>query len=318
MIYCLMARAVPESVRAAVARAYECDPNDEPIVERRADDRRRRAERRTNPWDPILPRTNKLERRTVRNLDGRRVAERRGVLLPLSHMMDLPRPARRWADHISFAGFFTGTPDWEDDVASERLVIRIQGGDTSAFEHLYKLWFNRVYGCLRATISDPIEVEGELQNVFGELYDSIEDYDPRVMPFRSWLGAIVASRDDSGSEILDDDQDRWAERWPAHADSHAFDWLSDEELFLLVSRLPSMQRRIVVLHYFLGVGSSSLAHLFDAAPAEVSEMHARALRFMSACVAAANGRPGYSGRHPMRAQRRPATVIRQRRLALMP
>src|SRR5436305_11853725 len=102
MIFCLMDRAVPERVRATIARTYQCDPEVEVILERRNHDRRRLAERRMNPWDPMVPRQKRRERRAVRNHDGRRVAERRGVLVPTEEMMDLPRAARRWADHLSF------------------------------------------------------------------------------------------------------------------------------------------------------------------------------------------------------------------------
>ena len=59
---------MPERVRAAIARTYQCDPEVEVILERRSQDRRGPAERRMNPWDPMVPRQNRLERRAVRDV----------------------------------------------------------------------------------------------------------------------------------------------------------------------------------------------------------------------------------------------------------
>jgi RNA polymerase sigma-70 factor (ECF subfamily) len=316
MIYCLIRPEVTGKARTAIERWYAVDDGVEVLTDHRKRERRACADRRLVPWDSAL-RPRLPERRRVHSLDGRRVAERRGVLVSTEQMMELPKVARRWADYICFAGLVQGTDDWLDDVEADRLVTRVQLGDLAAFEQLYKKWFNRVYRCLRIHTHDTDEVEEQLQEIFATVLDSLQDYDPQFGPFRCWLAQFVLQYSEPYDGMLDDDQDRVLERWPASADRHVFDWLPDDELFLLVSRLPAQQRDVVVLHYLLGVSPAQIAELLERPAEEIDEQHDRALRFMGACVAAVTRRPGYSGRHPMSVRRRLAPVTSVRRLALL-
>jgi len=317
MMYCVVPRALTRKVAAAIGRMYAEDPTVEVIVERREADRRGTTERRVVSDNNA--RTRMSERRRVRNFDGLRVAERRGVLVPSFGNMPLPRVARRFEHEIAFCGLLGPSPTWVEEVQSARLALKHQAGDTLAFETLYKMWFDRVYAFLNVIHVSAGATEDAVQRVFLSVHDQIGEFNNGKTSFRSWLATrllgVVEPSVAASDELVDTDS-RLLERWAGPPDMHALRWLRDSELLMLVGRLSSPQREVVALHYLLAMSPNQIAEVLACSTDDVCELHNRGLGFMSGCVTSLSRRPGYSGRHPMSARRREGVVTWNRRMAL--
>jgi DNA-directed RNA polymerase specialized sigma24 family protein len=316
MIYCVVPRDSGRRLAATLERIYSDDPGLEVIVERRTENRRRRVERRgAGVFARRMP-SLRPDRRRIRNFDGRRIAERRGVLIPTTYDLPPSRGLRRHADQIQFFGRIEPIGDWVEDTAGARLATRIQAGDNAAFQEIYAAWFDRIYNFFRIVTRRPDDVEPAMQDAFLRLHASMADYD-YLTSFRTWLATTITPAYEVDADWDWEDGDtRVLERWAGNADPSVLEWLADSELSVLVGRLPSPQREVVALHYVLGLSPMQVAEVLDRPVDEINDHHARALRFISGCVTSLSRRPGYSGRHPMLARRRPATVIRSRQRAL--
>jgi RNA polymerase sigma factor (sigma-70 family) len=315
MLYCVVAGEAPRKVRDALARQYEDDPTVRVIVEQRVASRRQRPERRVNLAGG---RARIFDRRAVRNPDGLRVADRRTVLGPSFRQLALPRAARGHQEKIVFGSPMPRTAAWGEDVASARLALDHQSGDTRAFESLYELWFDRTYTFMRTVTGHQEEIEEAVNVAFGRLFDRLGAFDPSALSFRVWLGAIVTEIALAAEHEIDGEQAemRILDRWVGPADLEALSWLRDDELLVLLRQLPSPQREVVALGYIFGLDPQPVADIVGLVDDEVHEMHDRALRFMSGCLTSLSRRPGYSGRLPAVERRRyyPVTTGRKRAL----
>jgi DNA-directed RNA polymerase specialized sigma24 family protein len=301
-------------VGEALRRHFEDDPTVSVIAGRRADERRE-TDRRIGQ----AGRTPRLvERRRVTHPDGLRVAERRAVLGPSFRQLTLPRAARHHADSIVFGMHLPRPFESLDDVASARLALAHQAGDTRAFESIYRMWFDRTYTFFSTVFVAPADIEDAVNTAFARAFERLGDFMPIAGSFRKWYCAIVA---DLALEFIQGDDAELAEtrlldRWVGEADLDALQWLRDEDLILLVRQLPSPQREVVALNYVFSLDRDDIAEIVNSAPVEIDEMHDRALRFMSGCLTSLSRRPGFSGRLPMLARRRyyPVTTGRKRAL----
>jgi len=315
MTYCVVPRDLTRKVAEALARMYADEPTIEVIVERRDGDRRMTAERRSGQRGA---RSRIVERRHVRNADGRRVAERRGVLVPSFGQMPLPRVARRYEDRIAFCGLIGPSPTWVEEVESTRLALAHQTGDTRAFEALYMKWFDRTLTFSKVMHGNQEQAEEALQLAFVAAFGDLKDFQPSAMSFRTWLARHALGQAPPSMVEADHDEGdaRLLERWAGPPDMQALRWLQDSEILVLIGRLPSPQREVVALHYVFAMSPGQIAELLACTADEVTDLHDRALRFMSGCVTSLSRRPGYSGRHPMRARPRNGVVTLSRKMAL--
>src|SRR5688572_8353744 len=72
------------------------------------------------------------------------------------------------------------------------LVARAQGGDQQAFADLYEAYRPLVYRFLRRRIDGADEVVEDLtEDVFVKLYEKLDRYVERGLPFTAWLYRIA-------------------------------------------------------------------------------------------------------------------------------
>jgi RNA polymerase sigma-70 factor (ECF subfamily) len=317
VVYCVIPRDLAAELHAPLRRHFASRGDVEVVVERRCRDRRV-AERRVDP-EP----TAEDNRRRIRNLGGRRVAERRAALAPVP-APELPRRARPHAERLLFVERVVRTSEQEEDVDTARLVTRIQAGDRELVGELYLRYFDRIFGYVQMVLRDRHEAEDITQQVFVRVLEALPAYERREQRFRAWLFAIVRNQlvdelrkrnrlDLVEPRALEEQRDRTVNGEP---DLSALGWISDRELMLFVERLPVQHRQVLVLRYMLDLPAKDIARILDRSPADVRKIQERALRFLSKRLSALGRTPREDERAHWR--RRPSFmgVLRSRRFAL--
>src|SRR5437762_841964 len=94
--YCLVPPDLAGELHDLLRRHLRHEPSVEVVVERRREERRQEPHRRAEPL------TTPEERRRVRNVDGRRVADRRGPAMQVEPPGELPAELRAHADRLAF------------------------------------------------------------------------------------------------------------------------------------------------------------------------------------------------------------------------
>ena len=290
------------------------------VIERRDEDRRGCDRREEGPhYAPDE------ERRVVRNVAGRRLSERRATLVPVACPGELPRRARIVVDRLVFVERLEAGLESVEDLDTARLVTRIQAGDEAGFGELYTRYFDRVYAYMRIALDDSHEAEDVAQQVFLQVLEALPRYELRSSPFRAWLFRIVRNtaikhlakhrriEPEDPSEL----DRRRLRRDDGAEDMSALSWVGDEELLLLIERLPTAQRQVMMLRYMMDLTCPEIAAILGRSPDAVRQLQHRALTFLRERLVAV-GREPKQARVPMSMRRRPALsrVIPARRLAL--
>jgi RNA polymerase sigma-70 factor (ECF subfamily) len=238
---------------------------------------------------------------------------------------ELPRRARRHAERLVFVQRIEPSDRHEEEVDTNRLIIRFQGGDQDAVSDLYMRYFNRVYSYLRLALRDPHEAEDIAQEVFMRVIGALERFQIRPdQSFTNWLMRIarnlaVTSLTSRG-RISVEDPTRLNER-QAHLpqlDTRAFEWISDDELMMFVERLPLAQRQVLFLSYMLGLNGEEIAAVLAMSPAAVRKARSRATRMLESrlAIVVQGSSSSRFTREPMRVVLRHARVLRARRFVL--
>ena len=185
-----------------------------------------------------------------------------------------------------------------EDEDTTRLVIRAQTGDREAFAAIYTRYFDRVYAYLRVALNDAAEAEDATQKVFMSVLESLPAYELREgRPFRAWLFRIARNRaldhHRAGGRVSPEDPTELDRRLEAEdkTDLRALTWTSDEDLLLLIERLPEAQRQALMLRYVLGFSSAEIAEVMERSEPAVRQLNHRALDFLRIRLAAAGREP---------------------------
>jgi RNA polymerase sigma-70 factor, ECF subfamily len=269
MLLCLVPRQVAdetiEPLRAALAPRWHV------LVERRTRMRRRVGDRRA------ATATSAADRRRVRNVDGRRVADRRVGGRPA---LAPPLPAELSVLDLVFVEVEPLTQTQTEDADSARLVVRVQSGDRDAFGRLYLRYFDGIYGYLRTALRDPHEAEDAAQDVFMQALRAMPSYELRGQPPRRWLFRIARNQAiDRARRCRSHPEDPVTLEARLDADPHdAFDCLlSDAALLAHIKRLPDAQREVLFLRYAAGFAATEIAAMTNRLPSAVRQLHHRAI-----------------------------------------
>lgn len=319
IVYCIVPRELASVLHEVLRRHFLYEPGIEVIVERRAGDRRSPGERRSS-----LDARPGVDRRAIRGSAGRRAGERRATLVGVDQPQ-LPRKARRFAAEIVFVERLEPATPRAEDLDSDRIVARIQGGEAEAFSLLYARYYDRVYSYLRIVLGDVHEAEDGAQQVFVNVLRALPEYEPRA-PFRGWLFVIVRNhalallKRRSRVELVDPDllsNDYEAETSVEFFDRSALGWITDRELLMFVERLPLPQRQVLLLRYFADLPHAEIARILGRSSEDVRILAHRALNQLRRRLTTVGHAASRTRRAPVVRCRDQAFILRRRRFALM-
>lgn len=164
------------------------------------------------------------------------------------------------------------TPAVSEDAAQtlDDLLERVGRGDSRAFEHLYDLAANSVFGIVRRVLRDPAQSEEVTQEVLIEVWRTSTRFDPSRGSASSWILTMAHRRAIDrvrASQAAQDRDQRTAQR------EHTRDYdvvseqvetrLEQQQVQRCLSTLTDLQRESVRLAYYGGYTYREVAELLD-------------------------------------------------------
>jgi RNA polymerase sigma-70 factor (ECF subfamily) len=321
MTYCVIPAALDRKLGRTLRRMYADDPSVTVLVDRRVGDRRGGADRRSQT-PAVTP--SALERRKVKNLDGRRVAPRRAMVVPAAPL-PLPRRAQRHADRLQWVTRLEPSAQRVERLARTRLICLAQAGDRAALEAVCLSCFNQVYTFLRLALGDSETAEELTNEVFSDVVEGLSGFHVANEPFHVGIARIMLAHvagHPVGQRLMGDpaiDADPVGPSLPSGAESGGFaplDALSDAELVLLVERLPTTQRQVLLLRYQMGLGIGEIALVTGMSPDAVRRYLTRALEVLDGKLSLLSRPSRSASRNPMTRLLRLGPVLRERTYAV--
>ena len=174
------------------------------------------------------------------------------------------------------AGFVAGPSarlnEHDPDLAGA--VRRAQEGDEGAIRYLYLRYKDNIYGYVLSVVRDPHDAEDVTQHVFLKLIGVIHKYEPREVPFTSWL--LRVARNAALDHLR---QRRLVPCEEVYAPGDAGDDVGRDRRWGLeqaLAELSSEQRNVVVLRHLVGLSPGEIAERMGRSEASVHGLHHRA------------------------------------------
>jgi RNA polymerase sigma-70 factor (ECF subfamily) len=172
---------------------------------------------------------------------------------------------------------FRASPAREEndrDPAIARAVARAKSGDDDAIRFLYLRYKDNVYGYVLSILRDAHEAEDVTQTVFIKLMSVIHKYEPREVPFTSWILRVARNvAIDSLRQRRPVPCEEVFEPTRAADDSgRERRWGLEQAL----ETLPDDQRDVVVLRHLVGLSPGEIADRMGRTEASIHGLHHRA------------------------------------------
>lgn len=314
MAYCVVPPNMAGRARRSIERAVRDEADVEILVERRSRDRRGGPERRRGPVGYVPA----LERRRVGYPDGRRVAERRAVLVPVEAPSGLGRTVGRHDAELSFLEPLDVPEDFRADIEAVRAIVRFKSGE-SDFAELYDRWFDPVWIYLSVTLDRGVDVELQVSITLADAFRELAGAVPSPTQVRAWLfGLAYRTARPRGLELP---RPLTADGGPLpeldDPGEPGLSWLTDDDLLLLIERRPPAERHVLVLRYFAGLAFVEIASIMGIEASGAVALHRAAVASLDATLAGVGRSPRMEERHPMGRLIHQTPALRQRRRALL-
>lgn len=172
----------------------------------------------------------------------------------------------------------------DDAVPAQRvraLVERAQRGERAAFEELYTIHFDRIYGYLHMSVGNRHDAEDLTNQVFVKMLESIGKFRWRKVPFSAWLFRIAhnAAMDHFRANrrwVVEPDVEPHGAPEPSAEDA-ALAGLGDEAAMAAIAQLSDEQRQVLTLKFVFDFSNAEAAQILDKTEGAVKSLQHRAL-----------------------------------------
>jgi RNA polymerase sigma-70 factor (ECF subfamily) len=169
----------------------------------------------------------------------------------------------------------------------ERFIRNAQQGDARAFGRLYDAYFERIFGFVRARVSDVEDARDLTATVFMRAWEALPSYDCRGVPFAAWLfriarNAIIDEYRRTAREpqwVREDDAQVVAD--PASLDETIVARCDAEAVRRALQMLTDEQAAVVVLRFLWDMPIAEVAKALDKSEGAVKAMQHRAMRMLA-------------------------------------
>jgi RNA polymerase sigma-70 factor (ECF subfamily) len=149
-----------------------------------------------------------------------------------------------------------------EETNDAELLRRIAGGDSYAFDALYRRYVRSVYGLALRRLRDRVDAEDAVQQAFAAVWRSARTYRPERGPVSPWLYAIARNaivdrrrggRVETTAELPD------APSGDAGPDEHAEASYVSWRVHRALEELPPTEREVLELAYWSGLSQTEVA-----------------------------------------------------------
>lgn len=168
----------------------------------------------------------------------------------------------------------TSLDQHDGDTAIAQAVARAKSGDQEAIRFLYIRYKDNIYGYVLSMIRDQHEAEDVTQQVFLKLIGAIHKYEPRQVPFTSWLLRVARNvavdhlrrqRSVPCEEVYEPLQE-------ADGSARERRWGLEQALEVLSEE----QRNVILLRHLVGLTPGEIATRLERTEASIHGLHHRA------------------------------------------
>ena len=162
------------------------------------------------------------------------------------------------------------------------LVERAKQGDREAFEELYLLHFDRIYGYLQMSVGNKHDAEDLTNQTFVKMIESIDRFEWRKVPLSAWLFRIAHN--------LAIDHFRARRRWQPEeeppeppgsqersAEEQAFHAIGQQSMLEMIEGLSEEQRQVLTLKFVFDFSNTEVGTILGKSEGAIKSLQHRAL-----------------------------------------
>ncbi len=170
-------------------------------------------------------------------------------------------------------------PETSEKSKVEKLVVQAVNGNTDAFGDLYIIFVEKIYRYVFYHIKSKTAAEDITGEVFLKAWRAISSCRGKENTFSPWLYRIAHN------QLVDEIRKR--QRQPSlelenvetisDSESSVEGYSEQQELLKVIDRLPSNQRRVIILKFIEGMGNREIAKIMGKSEGALRVMQMRAL-----------------------------------------
>ena len=166
-------------------------------------------------------------------------------------------------------------------VRVKRLVALAQGGDRDAFEELYRLHFDRIYGYLQLSVGNRHDAEDLTNQTFIRMLESIDRFVWRQVPFSAWLFRIahnlLIDHFRVSKRTTPEEEPERPDLVEASAEDEAMNALGQESMLKLIGGLSADQQQVLTLKFGFDFANAEIAAILGKSEGAVKALQHRAI-----------------------------------------
>jgi len=166
-------------------------------------------------------------------------------------------------------------------VRVKRLVALAQAGNRDAFEELYRLHFDRIYGYLQLSVGNRHDAEDLTNQTFIRMLESIDRFVWRQVPFSAWLFRIahnlLVDHFRVAKRTTPEEEPEHPDMVEASAEDEAMSALGRASMLKLIGGLSTDQQQVLTLKYGFDFANAEIAAILGKSEGAVKALQHRAI-----------------------------------------